>query len=186
MRYRNHHLVIVGMVMIVASILIQIHAPTAPQIEEVSRAALDSEDDYGQRDTLWGISTAHAEPKRKKRAKRKRRKRYERARREVTKLIEAGHPTVQLTLKTTPRVRAVVYHGKEELGSTPLQLTWTKDTGPIDVTLRAKGYLKVNSRLYTHRNDHVTVQMFKEEESHLLFGYKKKVKSKSEDGSAGE
>ena len=186
MRSRNHHLVIVGMVMIAAFILTQIHAPSMPQTEEMSGDVSGNKNAHEQRGPLWGIPAVYAEPKRKKRAKRRRRKRYDRARREVTKLIDAGHPTVQLTLKTKPRVRAVVYHGKEELGSTPLQLTWTKDTGPIDVTLRAAGYLKVNSRLYTHRNDHVTVQMFKEDESHLLFGYKKKVKSKSEDDAAGE
>lgn len=99
----------------------------------------------------------------------------------MQKLLDSGHPSVQLTLKTSPRVRAVVYHGKEELGYTPLQLTWTKDTGPLDITVKASGYLTVNSRLYTHRNDRVTINMFKDDEAHKLFGYKKKVKPKSED-----
>ena len=131
---------------------------------------------------LLSISTVQAKPKtKKKRAKRKRRKRYERAQRASQKLLDAGSPSIQITLKTKPRVRAVVYHGKEELGVTPLQLTWAKDTGPIDIKLKASGYLTVNSRLYTHRNDHVTVNMFKTDEAHLLFGYKKKVKSKTDD-----
>jgi len=134
---------------------------------------------------LWSIPTVQAQPKRKsKRAKRRRKKRYNRARREAKKLLDAGNPSVQITLKTKPRVRAVVYHGKEELGVTPLQLTWAKDTGPIDIKLKASGYLTVNSRLYTHRNDHVTVNMFKTDEAHLLFGYKKKVKSKNEEPAA--
>ena len=131
---------------------------------------------------LLSIPAVQAKPKpKKKRGKRKRRKRYERARRASQKLLDAGSSSVQITLKTKPRVRAVVYHGKEELGVTPLQLTWAKDTGPIDIKLKAAGYLTVNSRLYTHRNDHVTVNMFKTDEAHLLFGYKKKVKSKTEE-----
>ena len=126
---------------------------------------------------LIGLSTkqAHAKPKKR------RRKRYDRRQREAKKLIEAGHPTVELTLKTDPRVRASVYHGKELLGSTPLRLVWPKDTGSLDIKLKAKGYLTVNSRLYTHRNDRVTVKMFKTDQAHLLFGYKKKVKSELEE-----
>ena len=116
---------------------------------------------------------AYANPKKRS----KRRKRYDRRQREAKKLIEAGHTTVELTLKTDPRVRASVYHGKELLGSTPLRLVWPKDTGSLDIKLKAKGYLTVNSRLYTHRNDRVTVKMFKTDQAHLLFGYKKKVKS---------
>jgi hypothetical protein len=116
----------------------------------------------------WGSNTAEAKPK-------KRKKRYNRRQRAAKKLIEAGHPTVELTLKTDPRVRASVYHGKELLGSTPLRLVWPKDTGALDIKLKAGGYLTVNSRLYTHRNDRVTVKMFKVDQAHLLFGYKKKV-----------
>ena len=112
-----------------------------------------------------------------KKKKRKKRREYDRRQRAAKKLIDAGHPTVEITLKTKPKVKAVVYHGKEKLGTTPLRLTWPKDTGSLDIKLKAKGYLTVNSRLYTHRNDRVTVKMFKTDQAHLLFGYKKKVKS---------
>ena len=179
MRLHKHRLLIFSLITIIALFsLIQSYSTLNVDHQNVSND-YDAQVEGGY---FWDISSAHAKPKRKKKRKsRKRRKRYDRARREAQKLLDAGHPTVQLTLKTKPRVRAKVYHGKEILGSTPLQLTWTKDTGPIDITLRASGYLTVNSRLYTHRNDHVTVQMFKDDEAHLLFGYKKKVKSKEED-----
>lgn len=114
-------------------------------------------------------------------AKPKKQKRYDRRQREAKKLIDSGHPAVTLTLKTEPKVRATVYHGKEVLGATPLTLTWPKDSGPIDITLKASGYLTVNSRLYTHKDDRVTVNMFKVDQSHLLFGYRKKVKSEPEE-----
>ena len=91
-----------------------------------------------------------------------------------------------ITLKTSPRVRASVYHGKELLGTTPLRLVWPKDTGSLDIKLKASGYLTVNSRLYTHRNDRVTVNMFKVDQAHLLFGYKKKVKESPESNDGEE
>mgnify|MGYP003706185551 CR=1 FL=1 len=118
----------------------------------------------------------------KSKGKRKRKKSYDRRRREAKRLIDAGHPTVELNLKTSPRVRASVYHGKELLGKTPLRLVWPKDTGALDLKLKAGGYLTVNTRLYTYRNDRATVKMFKIDEAHKLFGYKKKVDSaESED-----
>ena len=124
-----------------------------------------------------------AEAKKKKKRKRKR---YDRRQREAKKLIDAGHPTIEITLKTSPRVRASVYHGKELLGTTPLRLVWPKDTGSLDIKLKASGYLTVNSRLYTHRNDRVTVNMFKVDQAHLLFGYKKKVKETPESNDGEE
>ena len=123
------------------------------------------------------ITSAQAKKKRKKR-----KKRYNRRQREAQKLIDAGHPVVELNLQTSPNVRASVYHGKELLGTTPMRLTWPKDTGALDLKLKAKGYLTVNTRLYTYRNDRATVKMFKIDEAHKLFGYKKKVKSATEEG----
>ncbi len=127
----------------------------------------------------WSYPAAEA-----KKSKKRKRKRYNKRQREAKKLIDAGHPTIEITLKTSPRVRASVYHGKELLGTTPLRLVWPKDTGALDIKLKAAGYLTVNSRIYTHRNDRVTVNMFKTDQAHLLFGYKKKVKETipSEDG----
>jgi len=135
----------------------------------------EGQNDRNQQDRL-SIKSAAAKKSKGKR------KRYNRRQREAKKLIDAGHPTVELNLKTSPKVRASVYHGKELLGSTPLRLVWPKDTGALDLKLKAKGYLTVNTRLYTYRNDRATVKMFKVDEAHKLFGYKKKVKSSSEEG----
>ena len=132
--------------------------------------------DMSSRPSVQGeVSLLNSAEAKKKRKKRK--KRYNRRQREAKKLIDAGHPAVELNLKTSPNVRASVYHGKELLGTTPMRLTWPKDTGALDLKLKAKGYLTVNTRLYTYRNDRATVKMFKIDEAHKLFGYKKKVKS---------
>ena len=114
--------------------------------------------------------TASAKPKKKKKDRYLRKKKASKAR------LSEGHPSVDLTIKTDPRVKARVYHGKELLGVTPLSLKWAKDTGPLDIVVKAGGYLHVNSRIYTYRDDRVTIKMFKKDQAHLLFGYKKKVK----------
>ena len=128
--------------------------------------------------SAWGLSLPKVSAKPKK--KRKRRS-YDRRQRQAQKLLKEGHPAVELSIRTTPRVAAKVYHGKELLGVAPFTLKWPKDTGALDLTLRAAGYLPVNTRLYTYRDDKVDVQMFKESESHKVFGYKKKVEAPTEE-----
>ena len=127
------------------------------------------------------FSELSAKPKKRKR------KRYDRLQRKAQAMIKEGHPTVELSVRTSPRVAAKVYHGKELLGVTPFTFKWPKDTGALDLVLKAPGYIKVNTRLYTYRDDKVTVDMFKETEAHKLFGYKKKIEAPSaEDLEEGE
>lgn len=113
--------------------------------------------------------------------KKKKRKDYDRRRRQAAALIKEGHPTVELSVRTNPRVAARVYHGKELLGTAPFSFKWPKDTGALDLVLKASGYLPVNTRLYTYRDDKVTVDMFKESEGHKLFGYRKRIDAPKEE-----
>ena len=124
-------------------------------------------------------SSAHAEPaassKPKSKRKGKRRGNFDRRRRAADALLKAGHPAIELSVRTEPKVTAQVYHGKELLGSTPLTLTWPKNTGALDLVVRAPGHIPVNTRLYTYKSDKLTVKLFKEGQSHMVFGFKKKV-----------
>lgn len=81
--------------------------------------------------------------------------------------------TVTLRIDTRPRVRAGVYWGKEKLGVTPLTLRRARNSGPLDVKVAASGYITVNTRLYTFRDDDLTVTLTKSEEANKLYGYKK-------------
>jgi hypothetical protein len=100
---------------------------------------------------------------------------FDRRRRAADALLKSGHPAVELSVRTDPGVTAQVYHGKELLGTTPLSLTWPKNTGALDLVISAPGHIPVNTRLYTYKSDKLTVKMFKDTQSHLVFGYKKKV-----------
>jgi hypothetical protein len=122
----------------------------------------------------------------KKSSKKRKRSSYDRRRRQAAALIKKGHPTVELSVRTSPRVAARVYHGKELLGTAPFTIKWPKDTGSLDLVLKASGYITVNTRLYTYRDDKVNVEMFKTSQAHKLFGYKKRVEPSSEREEGGE
>jgi len=82
---------------------------------------------------------------------------------------------VKIIVNTTPRKRAWVYHGRKKLGLTPLELDLPYNSGPRDVVVKAKGFLTVNTRLYTLKDEKVIVSLTREEDAHLLFGYREKI-----------
>lgn len=85
---------------------------------------------------------------------------------------EVEDPNVTIEIRTSPRIRARIYYGREFLGRAPLTLERKRDSGPLDLVVRAHGYLPVYTRAYTWTDDTFTVELTKEEEKHTLFGYK--------------
>ncbi len=69
--------------------------------------------------------------------------------------------------------KAVVYYGRKKLGTTPVKLKWKRDSGPLDLVLRAGGHLPVATRIYTDRDDTVIVDMTAKSKAHTLYGYKR-------------
>lgn len=92
--------------------------------------------------------------------------------------------TVKLTFVTRPRAKARVYHGKKLLGTTPFSVEWPRDTGPVDVVVRAYGYLTVNTRAYTFRDDTVDIALTRPADASRLLGYKAPI-VEEEEGAAG-
>lgn len=83
--------------------------------------------------------------------------------------------TVKLIVNTSPRKRAWVYYGKKKLGLTPFELELPYDSGPRDVVVKAKGFIPVNTRFYTLKDEKVIVSLTREEDAHLLFGYREEI-----------
>ena len=84
---------------------------------------------------------------------------------------------VKITFQTIPPVKAEVRWGKKKLGvlntgKKPFFIERFKDSGPIDVTVRAEGFLPVHTRAYSFENHKVTVKLTPVTEKHTLFGYK--------------
>jgi hypothetical protein len=84
---------------------------------------------------------------------------------------------VRLKLVVLP-VDAEVFWGRKRLGVAgrrPLELERPRDSGPLDVVVRAPGYLPFNTRLHTDRDDTLTVRLVPPAQARGLLGWKPSV-----------
>ena len=98
--------------------------------------------------------------------------------------IPPGKEAITLTIRSVGKVKTVVTWGQRTLGETPLVLKWPRNSGPVDVVLRAQGHLPVHTRLFTFNDDKVTVKLVDEEGKKTLFGYKREVPAPAAAGAA--
>jgi hypothetical protein len=84
--------------------------------------------------------------------------------------------TSRIEFVTVPAVEATVSWGKTRLGRilprTPLVVTRPRDSGPLDVIVRAEGFLPVHTRANTFGDTRLLVKLTTEEEKPMLFGYR--------------
>ena len=80
-------------------------------------------------------------------------------------------PKIKIVIRSNPP-KANVFWGKKPLGPTPVTLERPRDSGPVDLIVRADGYFPLHTRAYTFRNDGVWVKLTKLEERMNLFGAK--------------
>ena len=78
---------------------------------------------------------------------------------------------VKVSVRTTPK--ALVFWGKKSLGATPVILERPRDSGPMDLVLRQKGYLTVHTRAYTFRSDALSIKLTPLADADKLLGAKK-------------
>ena len=95
--------------------------------------------------------------------------------------------TVTLKLSVTPSVKALVlWGGKQvahlEAGKMEAELTRPRGSGPVDLEIKAEGYLPYHTRLHADRNDKVGVHLYRPEEAPNLFGYKRSAEAKKAAG----
>ena len=84
-------------------------------------------------------------------------------------------PNVQIVFVTVPPANATVTWGKTRLGRTAgrgLVVTRPRDSGPLDVVVRAPGFLPVHTRAHTFGDHRVSVKLTRLEEINTLLGYK--------------
>lgn len=106
---------------------------------------------------------------------------------------DAGAPapprnTVRIIFQTNPPQKAEVRWGKKLLGVTrgsrgPLVIERPRDSGPMDVVIRASGYIPVNTRAYTFNDSRVTVKLTRTTDKHTVLGYRIEVPP---DGGSGD
>jgi hypothetical protein len=94
---------------------------------------------------------------------------------------------VKITFQTIPPVKAEVRWGKKKLGliqgpKKPFILERPRDSGPLDVTIRAEGYLTVHTRAYTFTDGKMNVKLTPVTDKHMLFGFKQPLDAGVPDG----
>ncbi len=87
---------------------------------------------------------------------------------------DATHAVI--TFSTIPNVTAVVFWGRKILGQIkpgkPLVIERPRDSGPLDVIIRAKGYLAVQTRAHTFSDTRLAVKLTPIDNKSELLGYK--------------
>ncbi len=78
-----------------------------------------------------------------------------------------------------PSLKAMVFWGRKRLGMIaphqPLVVERPRDSGPLDVLVRATGYLPVQTRAYTFGDSKVSVKMTPPDQKKTLLGYREAV-----------
>jgi hypothetical protein len=98
---------------------------------------------------------------------------------------DAGPPAelsskVKIVFQTIPPEKATVMWGKKSIGlirgkNKPLIIERPRDSGPMDVVVRAQGYIPVHSRAYTFTDTKLYVKITPVAEKKTLFGYREEL-----------
>ena len=91
-------------------------------------------------------------------------------------LSEPQKTTATIVFATTPPVAANVTWGRKLLGrikpGEPLVVVRPRDSGPLDVMVRATGYLPVQTRAHTFSDTRVQVKLTPPDKKSELVGYR--------------
>jgi hypothetical protein len=85
--------------------------------------------------------------------------------------------TVLLKLSVSPPTKAVVMRGQKVMARlTPgaMNAEWAvpRNGGPLDLEIRADGYLPFHTRLYSDRDDKIAVRLYRAGDAVGLWGYR--------------
>jgi hypothetical protein len=87
--------------------------------------------------------------------------------------------TVTVTITVVPGRRATVLWGKRVMGVIPprdaLVLQRPRDSGPLDLTIKADGCMPVHTRAYTFSDSQLSVRVMSYDQRSTLLGYKQEV-----------
>jgi hypothetical protein len=86
--------------------------------------------------------------------------------------------TVMLKLIVTPGAKGTVHWGRKKLadlqpGKMTLDTERPRDSGPLDLLIRADGFLPHHVRLFTDRDDKLSVHLVRPDQASSLLGYRR-------------
>ena len=79
--------------------------------------------------------------------------------------------TVKIKLVADARRQAHVFLGRKDLGVAPLELTRPRGSAPLDLTIQAPDCLPLHTRVFTDRDDTLSLRLYTEREASALPGY---------------
>ena len=85
---------------------------------------------------------------------------------------------VTVKLQVEPPKVAHVFWGAKDLGPAPLEVKRPRGSGPLDLILRAPGYLTFHTRAFTDKDDRLAVRLVPEVDAVSQFGYPARLKPK--------
>jgi hypothetical protein len=91
--------------------------------------------------------------------------------------------TVTLKLSVTPQVKAQVTWGAKPMArlspsSMEAEISRPRGSGPLDLEIKAEGYMPYHTRIYADRSDKVSVHLYRVEEAPGLLGYRRAAEKK--------
>jgi hypothetical protein len=89
-------------------------------------------------------------------------------------------PNVRIVFTVLPSTKkATVFWGKKKLGviaqHAPLIVQRPRDSGPLDVVVRADGCVPVQTRAYTFEDSKVAVKVTPNDQKNTLLGYREEI-----------
>lgn len=92
----------------------------------------------------------------------------------VEETPEANPKSETITIKLVAEAsrKARVFWGRKDLGLAPLELQRPRGSGPMDLLVIAPGALPLHTRVYTDRDDKLTLRLFSEGEAPSMLGYR--------------
>jgi hypothetical protein len=86
--------------------------------------------------------------------------------------------TVKLKLIITPQAKGTVHWGRKKLadlqpGKMTVEADRPRNTGPLDLVIRADGFLPYHVRLFTDHDDKLSVHLVRTEQASGVFGFRR-------------
>lgn len=79
---------------------------------------------------------------------------------------------VTIKIVVEPPRPARVFWGAKDLGQPPLEIQRPRGSGPLDLIVRAAGYLTLHTRAFTDRDDKINVRLTPESDAPRMLGYR--------------
>jgi hypothetical protein len=85
---------------------------------------------------------------------------------------------VKVKLIVTPAAKGTVHWGRKKLadlkpGAMTLEAERPRNSGPLDLLIRADGFLPHHVRLFTDRDDKLSVHLVRPDQASGLLGYRR-------------